>query len=225
MLKHDDFDFEDSPGIPAPLPPGEYVVWQGSPNAWQLARHAFHWRKVAIYFMALLLIQAWSFISNGSDSSAIWASLSLTALLSALGLSILGVLAWLTARVTIYTVTNRRILIRFGIALQMTINLPFSQIQAADMRITSQGYGDIPLVLKENSRVNYFVLWPHVRPWQFSAPQPMLRSIPKVRNVAQIIAKVASESSGLATSAAPLQSGDQRAEIRDEESLLSTETS
>jgi len=189
---HDhDFDFEDSPGIPAPLPPGEHVVWQGSPHWRIVARQVFHVRKVAVYFTLILAFQIFSIYHNGSDATA--ASLSLTVLLSLSGLGILTLLAYLTGRVSIYTVTNRRILIRFGIALQMTMNLPFSQIKAADMRIGKHGYGDIHLTVNTDKRVSYLVLWPHIRPWNFSRPQPMLRAIGNVKHVAAIIADVASQ--------------------------------
>jgi hypothetical protein len=190
---HDDFDFEDSPGIPAPLPPGEHVVWQGQPDKWELARHAFHLRKVFVYFLLIIGFQVVSTLGAGGSDESAGAGLALTLLLTTIGLGLLGMLAWLTAHVTIYTVTNRRILIRFGVALQMTINLPFAQIKAADMRIGKNGSGDIPLVLKDTKRVNYLVLWPHVRPWHFSQPQPMLRGIPDVQKVAQIIATVAAD--------------------------------
>ncbi len=197
MQDHDDFEFEDSPGIPAPLPKGEYVVWQGSPELWEIAKNAFHLRKIAIYFALIIGIQLISTVLGQTNAAG--ASLPLTLLLSVVGLAILGLLAYLTSRVTIYTVTNKRILIRFGIALQMTINLPFSQISAADMRVGKNGIGDIPLTLKDTKRVNYIVLWPHVRPWNFSKPQPMLRSIANVEEVARIIGEVAAAEAAVAT--------------------------
>ncbi|MFK8082894.1 MAG: photosynthetic complex putative assembly protein PuhB [Granulosicoccus sp.] len=193
MHDHDDFDFEDSPGIPAPLPPGEHIVWQGSPNVWEIAKNAFHIRKIVVYFALILLIQAVSIQQMGPSSSGI--SLATTTLLSVLGLSILGLLAYLTSRVTIYTITNKRVLIRFGIALQMTVNLPFSQICAADVRVGKNGNGDIPLAVKDSKRISYLVMWPHVRPWNFSRPQPMIRSVADVQKVARIIHDIAAESS------------------------------
>ena len=193
MQDHDDFDFEDQPGIPAPLPPGEHIVWQGSPDKWELAKNAFHLRKIMIYFMVILGVQILSGITSGDASASAGVSLSMTVALSFAGIMILAVLAWATAHLTIYTVTNKRILIRFGVALQMTINLPFTQIKAADMRVDGHGFGDIPLLLKDTKQVNYLVLWPHVRPWCFSQPQPMLRSIANVKTVAVLIGKMASQ--------------------------------
>lgn len=194
MQDHDDFDFEHSPGIPAPLPPGEQIVWQGSPDTWTLAKNAFHMRKIVVYFLLLLFVHYLSILNAHSNGQQPTVSFSTTITLSLICIGILGLLAWLTARVTIYTVTNRRILIRFGVALQITINLPFSQIKGADMRVGKQGFGDIPLHLKDSRRVSYLVLWPHVRPWYFSQPQPMLRCIPDVEHVAQIIGSVAAQS-------------------------------
>jgi len=189
---HDDFDFEDSPGIPAPLPAGEHVVWQGKPDFREIAKNAFHIRKITVYFALILLIQSVSIYQMGSSS--VNASMLMTTMLSAAGLGILALLAYLTSRVTIYTITNKRILIRFGIALQMTVNLPFSQISAADVRVGNNGTGDIPLTMKDSKRISYLVLWPHVRPWNFSRPQPMIRSIANVQKVAGIISEIAADS-------------------------------
>lgn len=220
MQDHDDFDFEDRPGIPAPLPPGEHVVWQGSPDKWELAKNAFHLKKISIYFLVILGIQFVSRLGSNADTPATGASLSTTLLLSLAGIVILGGLAWMTAHVTIYTVTNRRILIRFGVALQMTINLPFVQIKAADMRADKNGFGDIPLTLKDTKRVSYIVLWPHVRPWCFSRPQPMLRSIPNVAQVAAIIAASAAETPEIRTT---LEAPSNRHSALSEASMMQSE--
>ena len=197
MHEHDDFDFEHSPGIPAPLPAGEQILWQGSPNFREVAINAFHLRKISLYFVMIMLIQAVSIVKSGSESLV--GSLSLTLFLSAIGVGILLMLAYLTSRVTIYTLTNKRILLRFGIALQMTMNLPFSQIHSADMRVSKNGFGDIPLRVTEGSRVSYIVLWPNVRPWNFLSPEPMLRSIANVEEVARLIAVTATDLSAETT--------------------------
>jgi hypothetical protein len=38
--------------------PGEHVVWQGAPDWRSLAVHAFHVRKIALYFVFMLALQA-----------------------------------------------------------------------------------------------------------------------------------------------------------------------
>ena len=45
-----EYETEPVRGLPAPLPAGETLLWQGSPAWWPLARSAFHFDKIAIYF-------------------------------------------------------------------------------------------------------------------------------------------------------------------------------
>ncbi len=46
---------------------------------------------------------------------------------------ILSLLAYLIARTTIYSITSRRVVMRFGVALPMTVNIPFKAIRSADV--------------------------------------------------------------------------------------------
>jgi hypothetical protein len=46
-MSHDDFAFEPVPGLPAPLPKGERILWQGSPRWQSLARTAYYVNIVA----------------------------------------------------------------------------------------------------------------------------------------------------------------------------------
>lgn len=188
MNHSSEFDWEPTPGLPGPLPPGENIIWQGSPDWLALAIDAFHARKVALYFLALVLLDVYTLTTQGTDVDALLAGPGLTLILSVAALSILLGLAWLTATATIYTLTNKRILIRFGIAIQLTLNLPFKQITAAQLHTTGNGIGDIPLQLTSSKRVSYLVLWPHVRRWTFTRPQPMLRRIAHAQSIAELIA-------------------------------------
>ena len=45
-----------------------------------------------------------------------------------------ALLAWLYARTTVYTITNRRVVMRFGVALPMSLNLPFRMVAAAGLQ-------------------------------------------------------------------------------------------
>ena len=42
-------DTEPVLGLPAPLPPGETLLWQGSPRWWSLALDAYRVRALAFY--------------------------------------------------------------------------------------------------------------------------------------------------------------------------------
>jgi hypothetical protein len=176
---HDDYKVEPIRGLPEKLPPGERILWQGAPQWRQLAIDVFHVRAVAIYFVGLM---AW----RGSVHGAVAGILSVLPM-ALVGLGLLALLAYLSSRTTVYTITDRRLVLRIGIALPVAINLPFNVIGAAGLRVRSGGSGDIPLTLSAAERVAYSNLWPHVRPWRFKAPEPMLRSIPDAENVARIL--------------------------------------
>ena len=38
--------------------------------------------------------------------------------------------------------------------------------------------------------LGHVLLWPHVRPWRYAMPQPMLRAVPDAAALAQMIAQV-----------------------------------
>jgi len=185
----DDFDGEPIPGLPQRPPAGERILWQGSP-AWRpTALRTFHVGKVAIYFAALL---AWGVLDAMLDgASAVAAMLGMGRLLpiALIALTVLGVLSWVVARTTIYTITTHRVVMRFGIALPMAVNFPFRLVAGAAVKAWPDGAGNIPLQLREGARVGYFVMWPHVRPWHLASPQPMLRGLNDVQKVAAILAK------------------------------------
>jgi hypothetical protein len=182
-------EFEPVRGLPERLPPGEHMLWQGAP-CWQvLARRAFHARKVAAYFAVLV---AWA-VASGLQDGLTAGELALTAVrsvvLGALAVAVLAGLAWLSARSTVYTITNRRVVLRIGMALSLTLNLPFRVIESAALRVNPDGTGDIPLTLTPaGGRIGWLHLWPHARPWQLRRPQPMLRAIPDAERVADLLA-------------------------------------
>ena len=45
-----EYETEPVRGLPAPLPAGETLLWQGGPAWWPLARSAFHFDKIADLF-------------------------------------------------------------------------------------------------------------------------------------------------------------------------------
>jgi hypothetical protein len=48
---------------------------------------------------------------------------------------IAGRLAWLSARTTVYTITDKRVVMRIGIVLSLTFNLPLRQIESAGLKL------------------------------------------------------------------------------------------
>ena len=57
-------EWEAEPGLPEALPQNETMLWQGRPDVWRLSVEAFHVRKVAVYFVVLLVWQQLSMASN-----------------------------------------------------------------------------------------------------------------------------------------------------------------
>lgn len=184
---HDDYEVEPIPGLPALPPMGERIVWQGSPEWRHVARHVLHIRAIAAYFAALVAWRVVSGLYDGQTAAAIVGNLApfLVAALIAIGL--LVIIARAIARTTIYTITSRRVVMRFGVALPVTFNLPFVAIESAGVREGKDGHGDINLALMSGKRIAYLVLWPHARPWTLKSPQPMFRAIPDVRSVAGLL--------------------------------------
>jgi len=100
-------------------------------------------------------------------------------------------MAWVFAVTTVYTITNRRVAMRIGAALTVTLNIPFTMIASADLAPRKDGSGTIVLDLMGSTRLSYLVCWPHVRPWKISRTQPALRAIPNVENVAKLLGEAA----------------------------------
>jgi len=178
---HHEHEFEAEPGLPEPLPRGERLIWQGSPDFRMLAIHAFHVRKLALYFTAMLALQ-WLYLS--ADPLAPLLRPLLTSLgMALLALALLTTIAWFSARTTLYTLTDRRIVMRIGIVLTLTFNLPLRQVAGAAIKPQASGHGDIALTLSGSDRIAWLNLWPHARPWQLRQPQPSLRCVPDAQAV------------------------------------------
>lgn len=185
MNAHHEHEFEAAPGLPEPLPRGERLLWQGSPDWRMLAIHAFHVRKLVLYFSAMLLLQA--LYLTGQPGAAVFQPLLMSGGLAVLALSLLGATAWFSARTTLYTLTDRRIIMRVGIVLTLTFNLPLKQIAAAALRSQAKGHGDVALTIKGPDRIAWLNLWPHARAWQLKHPQPSLRCLPQAQQVSERI--------------------------------------
>ncbi|MDT8344318.1 MAG: photosynthetic complex putative assembly protein PuhB [Thermohalobaculum sp.] len=187
-MSHDDFAFEPIRGLPGLLPRGERVIWQGVPQWRPLARRAFKTRAVALWFGAIVAFRLGQALTGAMEPMDAAISIGMTAGVGAVAVGILALLAWAYARSTVYTITNRRVVIRFGVALDMSINLPFRQIAAAAVRHHGDGTTDLPLRLAGKDRLAYLQLWPNVRPWRFRDPEPMLRALPEGDKVAALLA-------------------------------------
>ncbi|MBS0529049.1 MAG: PH domain-containing protein [Proteobacteria bacterium] len=200
-------DFNQFKELPAPLPVGERVIWQGKPSFKGLALRSFHIREVGIYFGVLMAWKLWSGWSNGASSGETATAILWLAAPAVSAVAVLAGLAWLFRRAACYTITTKRVLFQFGVALPMTMNIPLSKIASAALKTYSDGSGDIPLGLSDSKRVSYILLWPHVRPWRLRNPEPMLRALPDAAVAAARLSEVLTGQSGPAAIALPQSAG------------------
>lgn len=199
-MSQDDFAFEPVPGLPALPPEGETILWQGGPDWRGLAWRAFHLREVTCYFGALVAAQPVLALVQGTPLAATLLPMTWLTLAGSVAAGLLAGLAFLAARGTVYTITSRRLVMRFGIALPMTINLPFALVAQAGLKLRRGGSGDIPVGLVPGERISYIVLWPHARPWRLARPEPMLRELPEAERAAGILARALAAHAGSAVS-------------------------
>lgn len=186
-----DFDFEPQPGIPAPLPAGEEILWQGKPDTRALAREAYKLRWITGYLVVIALGRAGAALADAPLGQAVATLIPYLGLALAAYLVVLF-LAWVQARASIYTITSARVIMRIGAALPVTYTIPFTCIETAALATTATtGTGTLALQTRGNARLSYGVLWPHARPWHLRLPQPALRCIPDAARVARILADAA----------------------------------
>ena len=197
-------EFEPQPGLPEPLPPGEKLLWQGAPDWKAMAVEVFHVRQLALYFVAILLLRAGFVLSDGAGLMGVLASWAWLVPMAAIALGILVALARLAAQTTVYSITDRRVILRVGIVLTVTFNLPFKHIEAAGLMLRGKdGHGDIPLTLTRGDRIAILQLWPHARPWRVARPEPAMRCLPDAAAVGQLLAQAWSASTGAAAAKQP----------------------
>ena len=154
-----------------------------------MARRVFRVDWVAVYFA---LLMAWRIVdstANGQDLvtallAAIW-----VAPIAIVGVGLLVGLAYLNSRTTVYTLTNRRLVMRFGAALTKAINIPYKIIESAAVNKRADGSGDVALQLVKPNKISIVLLWPHARPGFISQPQPSLRCLRDATRAAAVLAE------------------------------------
>ena len=182
-------EFEAAPGLPELLPEGEHILWQVAPDWKQLALHAFHVRKIAIYFGVMWLLQLGHYLDQGAPLAWIVKQCGTSLMLALLALGLLGISAYYAAQTALYTLTNKRVVMRIGIVLSLTFNLPLRRIAAADLGLSRDAWGDIALQIDSVDRIAWLHLWPHARAWHVKHPQPTLRCVPQAAQLAAQLAQ------------------------------------
>lgn len=189
-MSHDDFAFEPIKGRPERPPEHELILWQGRPDTIALARDAFKINWITAYFVVIVGWRASVGAADAGFAGAVAFGLPYVGLWAAAMVVILG-LAMAMARSTVYTITNARVAMRIGAALNVTLNLPFRQIARADLSTRKNGTGTIALEMLGETKFSYLILWPHCRPGHLRITKPALRSIPDAATVAALLSDAA----------------------------------
>ena len=189
-MHHDDFKFEPVRGLPEALPEGEEILWQGSPVPLRLAKEALCLNWVLGYFVLLAVLRVWASLDTVPLTQAMGHGIPFLIGGAVAGLIIYGI-ATVQARSTVYTLTNKRVAMRIGAALTMTLNLPYVCIGNATAATHKTGTGTIAFELIGETRLSYLMTWPHVRPWYINRTQPAFRAISDAARVAEIFADAA----------------------------------
>src|SRR6056297_2921259 len=189
-MAHDDFASEPVRGLPERPPEGERILWQGRPHGWWLTWDSLSLPWVAGYFAFLTLWRFFTVIDQVTLARAVALSVPFV-IMGGIVIALLLVVGYVQARATVYTITNRRVAMRIGAALTVTLNLPYTQIGSANLDLRRRGTGTIALDLLGDTRLSYLVCWPHVRPWVIRRTQPALRCIPDAERVAKMLSEAA----------------------------------
>jgi hypothetical protein len=177
-------------GLPDHLPEGERLLWQGRPDWKRLAIDAYHIRKVAIYFAAVIAAQVGYRLSQGDVLAVAFANVPMLLACAVVACGILTLLAYASAKTTRYTLTSKRALMKVGIALPINVNIPYAKVDGVSFANTGAGAGNICFKPGGDVRLAYAMMWPHVRPWHFAKPQPAFRAIKDVEAVASRLALI-----------------------------------
>ncbi len=177
--------------LPEALPAGERILWQAVPDWKALARDAYWTRAVALYFGALVAWQGFARWQGGGGPAEISGAIAWAALPAALCLGLLAGLAWLQARSTLYTVTEKRISMQIGVAIPLAINVPLSQVLSADLIRRPGARSEITLTLDGGPGLGFWVLWPHARPGRGrEGTRLALRGLAEPEAVASLLAEL-----------------------------------
>ena len=182
-------EIEPVPGLPGRLPDGEFIVWQGQPEFKTVMTRLLRARWIAVYFAIAAL---WSVAVGINNSENAWALLGRVTFIGAAAIILFGLMALYAravAKTSLYTLTNQRVVMRVGIAISASFNLPFKQIAGADFRVGKDGSGDVALTLKSGHGLSGSVFFPHQRGGLWRKLSPQMICLTDAKSVAEKLAQ------------------------------------
>jgi len=181
-------------GVEEALPPGETLLWEGRPDLKTLAFRVLYLRGLLAYWA---LVAAGFLVAGalgGRASGNLAADLVWLLVVAAVGSAIIFGFAAAVRGSTTYALTDRRVVIRLGVAFPSVLNLPLHRIGSVDVRRTGtdaegRDVGDVVLTPAGDDRVGWLYLWPHVKPWAWRDPIPAFRAVPDVVVAGEAVAR------------------------------------
>lgn len=180
-------EIEPLPGLPGVPPAGEVILWQGRPSSDLVARHLLKVRWIVGYFLVLATWAVAAGFNDGHTAGGILFSVAVLTALAGVLIGMIELFSWAVEKTTLYTITTERIVMRFGVAISMTLNLPFRQIDGVSLAKVSDKAGLIAISLLPGQRISWLIQWPHVRSFRFAKPEPSLIFLPDVDKAANVL--------------------------------------
>ena len=112
MSTQHEHEFEAAPGLPEKLPAGERILWQGAPEWRGLGVAAFGLRTIAMYLFVMWLLQFAHLWDQGSSALEMAKYLGISGVCATLAWALLAGFTYLVSSTTLYTLTNRRVVMR-----------------------------------------------------------------------------------------------------------------
>jgi hypothetical protein len=172
------------------IPLGEKIYWNGKPNWKSFGYHAFGVKYFSIYFFVCALYSV-SQIDSSFSFGAFFIKYAPYLISGILAGMILLFLAYLSARHTCYVITEKRIVIRTGVALVFLLNMPLKNILSIDMKALTKGQGNVIFKVQSKKRIPYLSCWPSVKSGSFLEPIPAFRSIRDIEKIGKLISEIA----------------------------------
>jgi hypothetical protein len=204
-------DFEAVRGLPGHLPEGEHILWQGAPRWTTLAQQAFHVRAVSAYFGLMFGWRLVASVGAGQPIGSVLHAILLVSPIAFVTVATLAGLGWLYSRTTVYTITNKRVVIRFGVALPKAFNIPLTIVESASVKALANGTGDLAITLKDGNKIAFAHLWPNVRPWRLASPEPTFRGLGDVQAAVAVLSLAMKDVAPIEMTRAPAVADRRRA--------------
>ena len=172
------------------IPDGEKIYWSGMPNWRSFGYHAFG-IKYLIFYLIFCAFYSVTQINGGFNFSTFFGKYLPFIISGLFAGMMLFFLAYVAASHTCYVLTEKRIVIKTGVALVFLLNLPLKNVVSIDKKTLAQGRGNLSFKAQSKKRIPFLSCWPSVRGGSFFEPIPTFRSIANIDYIGTLVGEVA----------------------------------